>query len=52
MYDLVVGEFKKGLGGYLYVMCFNIDCWYINKVVYGKMYYIRKCGMFCFVRDR
>lgn len=48
MYDLVVGEFKKGLGGYLYVMCFNLYCWYINKVVYGKMYYIRKCGMFCF----
>lgn len=47
-YDSVVGELKRGLGGYLYVMCSNTDCRYINKVAYGKTHHIRKRGMPCF----
>lgn len=32
----------------MYVLCFNIDFWYINKVVYGKKNYIRKCNVLSF----
>ena len=33
----VIGELKKGLGGYLYVKCLNIDCGHVNCVAYGKL---------------
>ena len=29
-------DLQKGLGGYLYVQCQNLDCLHINKVAYGK----------------
>lgn len=32
----IVGELQRGLGGYLYVKCVNIDCEEINIVPYGK----------------
>ena len=38
-YDNVVGELKKGLGGYLYVICQNYDCGHINYVPYGKTHH-------------
>ncbi|XP_062601776.1 uncharacterized protein LOC134263439 [Saccostrea cucullata] len=44
-YDTVVGELKKGLGGYLYVLCSNVDCRHVNKVPYGKTYRVTKNGM-------
>ncbi|XP_056014139.1 uncharacterized protein LOC125677956 isoform X1 [Ostrea edulis] len=47
-YDTIVGELKKGLGGYLYVVCSNVDCRRVNKVAYGKTYRVKKYGMPCF----
>lgn len=35
-YDSVVGELQRGLGGYLYVKCNNMDCQKVNIVPYGK----------------
>jgi len=35
-YDSVVGELQRGLWGYLYVKCSNIECAEINIVPYGK----------------
>ncbi|KAL4236486.1 hypothetical protein ACF0H5_004872 [Mactra antiquata] len=35
--DSVVGELKKGLGGYLYVKCLNCDCNHVNCVPYGTL---------------
>lgn len=34
--DSVVGELRKGLGGFLYVRCQNIDCGKVNRAPYGK----------------
>ena len=48
----VVGELQKGLSGYLYVMCQNADCNYINRVAYGKLHHIKKGGMPCFDGSR
>ena len=47
-YDNVVGELKKGLGGFLHVMCMNVECCAINKVPYGKTHHIKSRGMPCF----
>jgi hypothetical protein len=46
----VVGELKKGLGGYLYVRCQNVDCGHINIAPYGKTRHQkdRTVGMPCF----
>jgi RNase P subunit RPR2 len=45
-------EIKKGLGGYLYVQCENLNCGFINFVPYGKTHRHRgksgKSGMPCF----
>ena len=32
----IVGELRKGLGGYLYVKCLNVECGEVNLVPYGK----------------
>lgn len=32
----IVGELRKGLGGYLYVKCLNAECGHMNLVPYGK----------------
>jgi len=47
-YDNVVGELQKGLGGYLHVMCLNVECGAVNKVPYGKTHHMKKKGMPCF----
>ena len=47
-YDNVIGELKKGLGGYLYVVCQNCDCQYVNRVPYGKTHHQQSTGMPCF----
>jgi hypothetical protein len=43
-------EIKKGLGGYLYVQCQNLNCGFINCVPYGKTHRGKsgKSGMPCF----
>ena len=46
-FDNVLGELKKGLGGYLYVRCQNHDCLAINRVPYGKTHRVKKKGMPC-----
>lgn len=33
----IVGELKKGLGGYLYVKCLIADCGSVNCIPYGKI---------------
>ncbi|XP_060584334.1 uncharacterized protein LOC132740453 [Ruditapes philippinarum] len=33
----VIGELKKGLGGYLKVKCLNSDCGHVNCIAYGKL---------------
>ena len=40
-YHNIVGEMQKGLSGYLYVECQNIDCRHINRVAYGKTHHKR-----------
>ncbi|WAR24663.1 hypothetical protein MAR_038332, partial [Mya arenaria] len=50
-FDNVVGELKKGLGGYLYVRCQNHDCLAINRVPYGKTHRVKKRGMPCFAAN-
>ena len=49
----VKGELQKGLGGYLYVKCGNVDCGYVNRAAYGKTYCEpstkNSSGMPCFV---
>ena len=49
-YYNVVGEMKRGLGGYIYVKCQNVDCGEINCVPYGKTHRLKKSkpGMPCF----
>lgn len=49
--DNVVGEMKKGLGGYLYVRCVNPDCGEVNIAPYGKTHHVKKKGMPCFVAN-
>ena len=44
----VVGELRKGLSGYLYVRCQNVDCMHVNRVTYGKTHRVSKRGMPCF----
>ena len=44
----VVGELQKGLCGYLYVVCQNADCQFVNRVAYGKTHRQRNKGMPCF----
>ena len=44
----VVGELRKGLGGYLYVKCQNVDCNEVNIVPYGKTHHLKKKGSPCF----
>ena len=44
----VFGELKKGLGGYLYVKCQNLDCNQVNIVPYGKTHHMKKKGTPCF----
>ncbi|XP_053400079.1 uncharacterized protein LOC123542175 isoform X3 [Mercenaria mercenaria] len=44
----VVGELQKGLGGYLYVVCQNPDCNFVNRVAYGKVHRMKTNGMPCF----
>ena len=44
----IIGELQKGLSGYLYIVCQNPDCQFINRVAYGKMHHIKKHGMPCF----
>ncbi|XP_053374280.1 uncharacterized protein LOC128545997 [Mercenaria mercenaria] len=39
---------KKGLSGYLYVQCQNIECGYINCVPHGKTHHMKQKGMPCF----
>ncbi|XP_052777814.1 uncharacterized protein LOC128215134 [Mya arenaria] len=50
-FDNMVGELKKGLGGYLYVRCQNHDCLAINRVPYGKTHRVKKRGMPCFAAN-
>ncbi|WAR09110.1 hypothetical protein MAR_019068, partial [Mya arenaria] len=50
-FDNVVGELKKGLGGYLYVRCQNHDCLAINRDPYGKTHRLKKRGMPCFAAN-
>ncbi|OWF40913.1 hypothetical protein KP79_PYT22712 [Mizuhopecten yessoensis] len=45
----IVGEFRKGLSGSLYVKCQNPDCGAVNKATYGKTHHIKLNGMPCFV---
>lgn len=45
----LLGERKKGLGGYLYVRCQNHDCQAVNRVPYGKTHHQKTKGMPCFV---
>lgn len=47
----VVGELRKGLGGYLYVRCENPECQEVNRVAYGKTHRLRKAGMPCFAAN-
>lgn len=48
----VVGELRKGLGGYLYVRCENQNCLFVNRVPYGKTHRQNKTtGMPCFVAN-
>jgi len=42
-YDNVVGELQKGLGGYLHVMCLNVECGAVNKVPYDSPYEKKEC---------
>lgn len=44
-YFNILGELKKGLGGYLYVQCERSDCRHINRVAYGRTYRKKKKGM-------
>lgn len=44
----VLGERKKGLGGYIYVMCQNSDCLAVNRAPYGKTHHNKKRGSPCF----
>lgn len=46
----VVGERKRGLGGFIYVRCQNPDCNHINRAAYSKVHRQRskKVGMPCF----
>ncbi|XP_045211082.2 uncharacterized protein LOC123562513 isoform X1 [Mercenaria mercenaria] len=44
----VVGELQKGLGGYLYMVCQNPDCNFVNRVSYGKVHRMKTNGMPCF----
>lgn len=47
----IVGELRKGLGGYLYVKCLNVECGEVNLVPYGKTHRNKKnkAGMPSFV---
>lgn len=47
----IVGERRRGLGGYLYIMCMNPECGEVNMVPYGKTHRRNKktTGMPCFV---
>ncbi|XP_062590600.1 uncharacterized protein LOC134252182 [Saccostrea cucullata] len=46
----VIGERRRGLGGYLYVVCMNPDCGEVNMVPYGKTHRKEKAtGMPSFV---
>jgi len=48
----VVGELQRGLGGFLYVRCSNIDCEQVNIVPYGKTHRQGKTkGIPCFVAN-
>lgn len=47
----IIGEMKKGLGGYLYVRCMNPDCGQVNIAPYGKTHRQKKKGMPCFVAN-
>ncbi|XP_060553342.1 uncharacterized protein LOC132714462 isoform X2 [Ruditapes philippinarum] len=47
----VVGELRKGLGGFLYVKCQNIDCGEVNRVPYCKTHRVKKRGMPCFTAN-
>lgn len=38
----IVGEMKKGLGGFIYVKCQNSDCGAVNRVPYGKTHKKKK----------
>lgn len=44
----IKGELKKGLCGYLYVQCMNLECGHVNRVAYGKVHHTKKRGMPCF----
>lgn len=47
----IVGERRRGLRGYLYIMCMNPECGEVNMVPYGKTHRQNKktTGMPCFV---
>ncbi|XP_061170366.1 uncharacterized protein LOC133179689 [Saccostrea echinata] len=46
-----IGERRRGLGGYLYVVCMNPECGEVNMVPYGKTHRQKdkRTGMPCFV---
>ena len=44
----IIGELKKGLGGYLYVKCQNAECNGVNIVPYGKTHHMKQKGSPCF----
>jgi len=47
----VLGEQKKGLSGFLYVRCQNVDCESVNRVAYGKTHRNKQRGMPCFTAN-
>ena len=47
----VLGEQKKGLSGFLYVRCQNVDCEYVNRVAYAKTHRNKRRGMPCFAAN-
>ncbi|XP_060565928.1 LOW QUALITY PROTEIN: uncharacterized protein LOC132724962 [Ruditapes philippinarum] len=47
----VIGEQKKGLSGFLYVICQNVDCAAVNRVTYGKTHRNKQKGMPCFAAN-
>lgn len=40
----VLGEMRKGLGGYLYIKCQNSDCGAVIRVPNGYIHQIKKTG--------
>ncbi|KAH3898154.1 hypothetical protein DPMN_022373 [Dreissena polymorpha] len=37
--DNVVDELQKCFGGYLYVVCLNVECGAVNRVPYGTTHH-------------